>query len=96
METPGFKPLHRGFLTLAHAVTYCCFAAAELAREGWTYADRKAPLATYAVIALFCFLSVFLANNSLTYIDYSTRAARGVLSLRRFLGDAPRRIASVS
>lgn len=71
--TPGFKPLHRGFLTLAHSVAYCAFAGLELARNGWTFSQRTVPLRDYALVAVACFASVFLANSSLTYIDYSTR-----------------------
>jgi len=68
VNTPGFKP---AYLTLGHSLTYSGFAAAELARDGWP--ERKAPLKDYAIVSVFCFLSAFLANNALTYIDYSTR-----------------------
>ena len=73
MTTPGFKPLHRSFLTLCHSVAYCLFAGIELARGGWTPSQRTTPLRHYLAVAVFCFLSVFLANHSLSYIDYSTR-----------------------
>ena len=73
VSTPGFKPLHRGFLTLCHSMPYCCFAGLELFRDGWSPSNRTTPLRDYAVVAVFCFLSVFLANASLGYIQYSTR-----------------------
>ena len=73
VSTPGFKPLHRGFLTLCHSASYCCFAGLELFRDGWSPAKRTTPLRDYAIVAVFCFLSVFLANASLGYIQYSTR-----------------------
>ncbi|KAH8044858.1 3'-phosphoadenosine 5'-phosphosulfate transmembrane transporter [Aureococcus anophagefferens] len=64
VTTPGFKPLHRSFLTLSHSVAYCLFASMELARAGWTPGQRTTPLRHYLAVAVFCFLSVFLANNS--------------------------------
>ena len=64
VTTPGFKPLHRSFLTLSHSVAYCLFASMELARAGWTPGQRTTPLRHYMAVAVFCFLSVFLANNS--------------------------------
>lgn len=30
ISTPGFKPLHRGFLSFTHAFSYTCFARLEL------------------------------------------------------------------
>ena len=56
--TPGFKPLHRSFLTLGHSVAYCVLASMELARLGWSPSRRTTPLRDYALVALFCFLSV--------------------------------------
>ena len=73
VSTPGFKPLHRGFLTLSHSACYCCFAGLELLRDGWSPTQRTTPLRDYAVVAVFCSFSVFLANASLGYIAYSSR-----------------------
>mmetsp|Transcript_14449 Transcript_14449/g.44609 ORF Transcript_14449/g.44609 Transcript_14449/m.44609 type:complete len:342 (+) Transcript_14449:283-1308(+) len=73
VETPGFKPLHRAFLTLSHSLSYCTFAAIELLKNGWSPAQRRTPLRDYAVVAVLSFCSVFLANSSLGHIDYSTR-----------------------
>jgi len=73
ISTLGFKPLHRGFLTLCHSASYCGFAGLELLRDGWSPSKRTTPLRDYAVVAVLCFLSVFLGNASLGYIAYSTR-----------------------
>jgi len=64
VETPGFKPLHRAFLTLSHSLSYCTFAAIELLKNGWSPAQRRTPLRDYAVVAVLSFCSVFLANSS--------------------------------
>ncbi|KAH8072473.1 3'-phosphoadenosine 5'-phosphosulfate transmembrane transporter [Aureococcus anophagefferens] len=73
VSTPGFKPLHRGFLTLSHSAAYVFLAAAELARAGWTWRERTTPLGHYAAVAVLSFVGVYAANASLGYVDYSTR-----------------------
>ena len=73
VSTPGFKPLHRGFLTLCHSAAYVFLAAAELARAGWTWRERTTPLGHYAAVAVLSFVGVYAANASLGYVDYSTR-----------------------
>ena len=74
VSTPGFKPLNRSFMTLAHSVAYFSLAFAELALlHGWSPRRRVVPLRHYAVVAALCFFSVYCGNWSLSYIDYSTR-----------------------
>ena len=71
--TPGFKPLHRSFLTLVHSTAYVLFSAIELGMDGWTPAQRVVPLRSYLLVSVFCFFAVLLGNRSLSHIEYSTR-----------------------
>lgn len=73
VRTPGFKPLHKSFLALLHSCAYAFLSLIELIFSGWTPARRSVPLKHYFIIACFAFLSVMMANQSLSYIDYSTR-----------------------
>ena len=74
VSTPGFKPLNRSFLTLAHSSAYCLLAYVELTLlHGWSLRRRIVPVRHYIVVAALCFVSLYAGNWSLSYIDYSTR-----------------------
>mmetsp|Transcript_8796 Transcript_8796/g.11197 ORF Transcript_8796/g.11197 Transcript_8796/m.11197 type:complete len:316 (-) Transcript_8796:365-1312(-) len=80
VSTPGFKPLHQGLLTCVHAVAYTFFSLLEVGQSenGSSHscamlARRTVPMRHYLVVAATTYTSVFAANSSLSFVDYSTR-----------------------
>ena len=64
VSTPGFKPLHRGFLTLCHSTSYCCFAGLELFRDGWSPSKRTTPTTSGASVTVNCWFAAAVTSTT--------------------------------